>query len=118
MAGDANAFRKASIELLRQEIDALRRTLGLVVKSTRAYKSPGRPDGRRQTQVAGVVGISQPRVSQFENGSIGLSNADLRNLLRECGFDITAPGGRALEAVIRAVRDHEAGIDVLLEEAP
>jgi transcriptional regulator with XRE-family HTH domain len=118
MAGDANAFRKASIELLRDEIDALRRTLGLVVKSTRAYKSPGRPDGKRQTQVAGVVGISQPRVSQFENGSISLTNANLRRLHQECGFDVRSEGGQALEAIIRTVRDHEGGIDALLHEAP
>ena len=118
MAGDANAFRKASIEVLRTELVGLRRTIGLVVKSTRSYKSPGRQNGKRQVEVQQETGFQQSQLSRFENGTLIPDNQDLSSVLESCGFDLAKPGGLAVSEILRVLRDHEAGIRALLKEAP
>ena len=118
MAGDANAFRKASIELLRNELVGLRKTVGLVVKSTRSYKSPARPKGKRQIQVQQETGFQQSELSRLENGTLIPDDQRLTAVLKSCGFDLAKPGGRAVCEVLRVLRDHEAGIQALLKEAP
>jgi hypothetical protein len=118
MAGDANAFRKASIELLRNELVGLRRTVGLVVKSTRSYKSPRRPTGKRQVEVQQETGFQQSQLSRFENGTLIPDDRSLASVLKSCGFDLAKPGGRAVQELLRLLRDHEAGVQALLKEAP
>jgi putative transposase len=96
VAGDANAFRKASIELLRREVYTLRRTVGLVVKSTRSYKSPRRPQ----------VPITTPAASPQSNG---MSEAIMNTLRRDylAGADL-GTAAILLEQIPAWIADYNA----------
>ena len=120
MAGDANTFRKSSLSLLAAEIGSLKKSIGIVIKATRAYKNTGsgRPDGLLQKDVAAAAGTSAGTISQIENGNHIPPNPRLRHVLRESGFDLNQPGGQALEALMRTIRDAERHLKHLIHEAP
>lgn len=118
MAGDANTPRKASAKLLKQQLQSLQLTAGILIKSTRSYKRPGKPDGLKQTDVAAACGTTQTDMSRIENGSFLPGDPMLRNILAECGFDVSKPGGSAFLKLLKLIRDETPNIDELKNEKP
>jgi len=104
--------------LLAKEIESLKLTVGILIKATRAYKSPAQPDGAKQTDVATASGLTQPQVSSFENGEFIPDDYKLTAALSACGFDLNKPGAAALQELIRFIRDKEADLQKLESELP
>ena len=121
MSDQANSPRKASADLLVNQLRGLKLVCGIVAKATRAYKSANKQDSLTQTAVATAVGggITQPQVSQFENGEyIPPNNAELNALLSECGFDLNSRGGAGYRNLLIFLRDSAPMIDALPAELP
>ena len=120
MANEANTPRKASAKLLVNQFEGLKLICGMVTKTTRAYKSPGKAGvPTTQKAVGTAAGLSQPYVSQFENGAVVPANdIDLQTLLKESGFDLTKPGGAAFYELLKFLRDKENDIQKLEDELP
>ena len=120
MANEANTPRKASAKLLVNQFESLKLICGILTKTTRAYKSPGKAGApTTQTAVGAAAGFSQPYISQFENGAVVPANdADLKTLLSESGFDIRNPGGSAFFELLKFLRDKESDIQKLEDELP
>jgi hypothetical protein len=118
MAGDANTPRKASAKLLKQHIQSLKLIAGILVKVTRAYKSPSDPDGSTQTQVASAAALNQPQISDFENGLSIPNDPQLSAVLTACGFDVSKPGAAAFLSLLMFVRDNEQQLAQLESELP
>lgn len=121
MADQANSPRKASAELLINQIRGLKLVCGIVAKATRAYKSASKQDLLTQEAVANAAGVGmvQPQVSNFENGEyIPANNAQLDALLTECGFDLNSPGGAAYRDLLAFLRDRAPMLNSLPSELP
>ncbi|HEL3784171.1 TPA: helix-turn-helix transcriptional regulator [Stenotrophomonas maltophilia] len=118
MAGDANTPRKASAKLLKQQLHSLQLTAGILIKSTRSYKRSGKPDGRKQTDVATVCGTTQTDMSRIENGSFLPGDPMLQKILVECGFDVSKPGGASFLKLLKLIRDEASNIDKIKNEKP
>lgn len=120
MAGEANTPRKASARLLKQQVESLKLVAGILIKVTRAYKSANQPAGSTQTDVGQAANpvISQPQVSNFENGTFIPVDPQLGQVLTACGFDHTKPGAAALVKLLQFIRDNEAALGQLEGELP
>jgi hypothetical protein len=120
MAGEANTPRKASAKLLRQQVDSLKLVAGILIKATRAYKSAADPDGATQTEVgrAANPAVTQPQISNFENGTFIPADPQLSQVLGACGFDLTKPGAGTLVKLLQFIRDNEAALGQLEGELP
>jgi len=101
-----------------KQVGTLKSAAGLVVKTTRAYKSTSMPDGLTQTAVEEATGVQQPYISKFENGDEILKDPDLGKVLDECGVDRSKPGGAAFFDLLKYIRDHEAALAKLEGELP
>lgn len=118
MAGDANTPRKASAHLLSQQLKSLQLTAGILIKSTRSYKRAGKPDGLKQTDVAVACGTTQTDISRIENGTFIPPDPMLNDILKECGFDTSLPGGSALLKLLQLIRSEAANLSKLPTEKP
>ena len=118
MAEQANAPRKATVKLMKQQLKALKLASGIVVKTTRAYKSTRQRDGATQEEVAKKSGLSQNQVSRFENGSFIPNDTELDDALEACGFDLSQPGASSFRDLLQFIRDNEDHLDSIEQELP
>jgi hypothetical protein len=118
MARDANAPRLAAAKLLKVQLDAVRRSAGMLVKATRSYKRPGKPEGLRQKDVEKASGLHQSAISQFENNGKVPEEAKLQETLRECGFHLDEKGGKAFLELLTFLRKYGGDIKSIEKEKP
>jgi hypothetical protein len=115
MAGDANSPRLGTARLLQQEVAALKLTCGILVKTTRAYKRPGKPTGLRQPD---CKALSQAALSNLELGKSIPGDPKLASILTEVGFDPGLASTQALLALMQFLRDHAKDIKALEDDEP
>jgi transcriptional regulator with XRE-family HTH domain len=118
MADQANAPRKATVKLLTQQLEALKSACGIVIKTTRAYKSAQQPQGATQQDVSTQSGLSQNEVSRLENGTFIPEDSELDDALEACGFDLSDPGASAFRNMLQFIRDNESDVRSVEEELP
>lgn len=118
MADQANAPRKATVKLMKQQLKALKLASGIVVKTTRAYKSAQQPEGATQQEVADESGLTQNEVSRFENGSFIPEDTELDDALEACGFDLSQPGASSFREMLQFIRNNEGSLEAIEQELP
>lgn len=115
----ANVNRKATARTLSSAVAHLKRVIGLVVQTHRAYESPQRPDGLKQTDVEEKTKCPKQTMSKLENGGAIPDAKELNAILKACGFNMGASqGGAGLRALLNVLRDHEKSIKTIEEESP
>lgn len=118
MAEQANTPRQASCRVVVHQLQGLKLVAGIVLKTTRAYKRPGQPQGKTQTDIQNETEFRQEYMSAFETGGTIPSDPALGQVLLACGFDTTKPGAAAFERLLRFVRDNEDDLAKLEGEIP
>jgi DNA-binding XRE family transcriptional regulator len=118
MAEKANVFRKATAELLHQELSAMRITVGIMIKAYRAYKRPGKPSGYTQDEIAQATDVAQPQLSLLENGKAILPDPQLQCVLTQCGFDVTESPGQDVLELLKLLRDRQPKIAGVIKDKP
>lgn len=115
----ANVNRKATARTLSSALNHLKHVVGLVVQTHRAYESPERLDGLKQTDVENKAKCPKQTMTKLENGTSIPDAKYLSKILKACGFDMTAShGGAGLLALLNVLRDHEASIKNIEKETP
>ena len=115
---DANIARKAAIRLLKNSLDSVRIEAGFLIKGYRGYKRPGKQDGLKQDDVEEKTGFKQEYLSSLENGKTIPDDVALKKVLKVCGFDLNAPGGKAFFKLLCFIRDSESDLAKLQSEKP
>ena len=115
----ANVNRKATARTLSSALQHLKRVVGLVVQTHRAYESAERPEGLKQSDVEKKAKCPAQTMTGLENGTSIPDAKHLSKILKACGFNMTpSHGGAGLLALLNALRDHEASIKRIKEELP
>jgi hypothetical protein len=122
MAVVSNVNRRAAARALVQQVATLKTIAGLTLQTHRAYESPGRNgEGLTQTRVAEAAGgaVTQPIISQLENGTRIPPDPALENILSAAGFNMAnGRGGQAMLRILRVIRDNEVAIKRIMNERP
>lgn len=115
----ANVNRRATARALSSGLAHLKRVIGLVVQTHRAYESSQHPDGLKQKDVEGTTDCPKGTMTKLENGTSIPDAKDLSAILKACGFNMTAShGGAGLRALLNVLRDHEGFIKEIEKESP
>lgn len=123
MAIISNVNRKATVNALLRSIEQVKAVAGLTIQTHRAYESASRGGkGITQTAVQNAAGngVTQPTISNLENGKTIPNDVQLRAILQVAGFKMTPANssGNAMFNVLKAIRDNEAGLKGLRTDKP
>jgi hypothetical protein len=123
-ANMANENRKATVESFLALIKSANLHAGLVAHSYRVYEGPGRAKAKTQTDAATAIQgagtqISQPELSDFENGNSIPGSTALPAVMGEYGFDpASGSGGEAFCKFLEWHRDYFSNLEKLVIEQP
>lgn len=123
MAIISNVNRKATVNALLRAVDQVKAVAGLSIQTHRAYESPSRTTGgltQADVKNAAGHGVTQPMVSDLENGKNIPNDARLIAILAAAGFKMTPAksSGTALFNVLKAIRDNEDELKQLIKDKP
>ncbi len=107
-----NVNRLATTRALARGIETIKGIAGLVIQTHRLYESPSRASmGYKQMNVKDKANCSQGTISNLEQGKSIPKKAQLRAILKTCGFDMRKNhGGHALFSLLNVIRDEQRAI--------